>query len=218
MRKVMDTLASQPSPKSPRCHHLIAGAPHVPRPIRALPHENSPVPPWDVPVPGLSSQSPCRLVPPPTDASLSLCHLADLLQGPPKGMLCSCYLSRVKQCLALSLWYSTSCASTTVCGDAQKTKPVNRSLLKITLWNKKRLNPDLFTEGLMPPLYLCRARTRLSQHRDLHSISLPADNNPTHPFCLPWEHPNYQVQLPISPGKALPLHVKCSFLHSAIEN
>lgn len=54
-----------------------------------------------------------------------LCHLADLLQGLPKGTLCSCYLSRIKQFLALSLRYFTNCASKTVCGDGQKTKPVN---------------------------------------------------------------------------------------------
>lgn len=67
------------------------------------------------------------------------CHLADLLQGLPKGTRCSCYLSRIKQFLALSLWYFTNCASKTVCGNEQKTKPVNWSVLKITLWNKKYL-------------------------------------------------------------------------------
>lgn len=67
------------------------------------------------------------------------CHLADLLQGLPKGTLCSCYLSRIKQLLALSLWHFTNCASKTACGNEQKTKPVNWPVLKITLWNKKYL-------------------------------------------------------------------------------
>ena len=162
--------------------------------------------------PGARARSvPLRLIHPPGP-----CPLADPLQGPPKGTLCCCYLGSIKQFRALSLWYSTS---TTVRGDAQKTKPVNWSLLKITLWNKnRRLNLDLFTEGLMPPFYLLRARTGLSQHRDLYSISLPADNNPAHPFCLPREHPNCQVQLLISPGKALPSRVKRSFIHSAKED
>lgn len=66
-------------------------------------------------------------------------HLADLLQGLPKGTLCSCYLSRIKQFLALSLRYFTNCASKTVCGNEQKTKPVNWPVLKITLWNKEDL-------------------------------------------------------------------------------
>lgn len=68
-----------------------------------------------------------------------LCPLADQLQRLPKGTLCSCYLSRIKHFLALFLPYFTNCASKTVCGNEQKTKPVNWPVLKITLWNKKDL-------------------------------------------------------------------------------
>lgn len=123
----------EPSSKSLSCH-LLVGAPHIPKPrlcqtrTPQFPYGMCQSPGWAI----WEHLAPLRLMHPPCP-----CHLADLLQGLPKGTLCSCYLSRIKQFLALSLRYFTNCASKTVCGNEQKIKPVNWPVLKITLWNKK---------------------------------------------------------------------------------
>lgn len=114
--------------KTPTSHSRASPSPQT----HVLPQEHSPAPPWDVSVTVLSNLESLLAHPALSDACLW--HLAALLQGLPKGTLCSGYLSRAKQFLAFSLRYSTSCTSTAVCGDAQKTKPVNWSLLKITCW------------------------------------------------------------------------------------
>lgn len=69
--------------------------------------------------------------------------------------------------------------------------------VKNNLVKQKRLNPDLFTEGLMPPLYLCRARPRLSAETCIQFLCLLTPIQPIH-FASHESTPSTRCRSPLS--------------------
>lgn len=169
---------------APNPDPTVAEVPVVPKPVSVFP-EQAPRPPGEV-WGGLSA-----------------------LEAAPGGAGCHWGPHAMEGIPALSLDIPTA-VSARLGGCTEKNKQTCETIL-VKL--KKRLKPDLFSQGLMPLLYFLMARTTLRRSRPAALSSLPVDIHPTQPFCLPQEHPNHHLQLPVPPDEeALLSRVRGSFI------